>query len=115
MTPVDTLQRIADKVKRADLILRSGGKLHPEFWNELCMLTNEADAVITAHRKPLVLVTVHGGFAEGFLEQPGSVLLAQYDFDINDVSDPEDHVVLPKLPDGTPDWAAIRAKAEAEG
>lgn len=40
------LCRLAEKVKRANDIQHSGGKIQPEDWSELYQLTNEAFALL---------------------------------------------------------------------
>ena len=42
------LRRLAEKVKRANDIQHSGGKIQPEDWAELYQLTNEAFVLLQA-------------------------------------------------------------------
>lgn len=88
------------------------------YWDEsVANWMQAADEAIKAHKPPLVLVTVSGGVADVQLEQPGSALVALYDFDGNDCGSEDDEpVTLPIVASGLkgldlPDWAAIRADA----
>jgi hypothetical protein len=62
------LQRLTEKVARANSIQHSGGKVVAEDWAELYQLENEARAILeTASQptaKPRVLILVKGGVAD---------------------------------------------------